>query len=298
MPKRTNPFQQLTASIMATIYAPDYIIEESVIEFNPKTGLPREIDIKIINKNNTNDKFLVECRDHKRKQDVIWIDSLDGKARRLGFKKVIAVSSSGFYKTAEIEAKSRKIETMRLREAEELDWKKWLFSISEFGVNIDEGIRVKKINLVSPNTIQPSSMEGVSLKEIFLVNLKKKSKISLFDYVNGLINDPKYINFARTNNMDNAITHYDITIPCDAGLGYALKDGKFTPLIKVTFSLDSSRKSYKISMKHIKLGEKKLLVGEEKILGNKTRVILEEKEGFLGVMLETKIQKAKNVSRT
>ncbi len=117
MPRRTNPFQELTASIMATFYEPEYEVVESVLMKNKRTGVIREIDIRIINRQNSQKRILVECRDHKRKQNVQWIDELDGKARSLSFTKVIAVSSSGFSKPALDEASDRGIEALHLKTA-------------------------------------------------------------------------------------------------------------------------------------------------------------------------------------
>ena len=79
---------------MAVFYEPEFEVVESVIKVNQRTGAIRELDILITNRQDTNLKILVECRDHKRKQDVQWIDQLDGKARSLGFEKVIAISST------------------------------------------------------------------------------------------------------------------------------------------------------------------------------------------------------------
>jgi len=58
MPKRTNPFQKLSTSIMKTLYGPQYVIKESVIKRSKETGLPREIDIVIFNNSNPNEKIL------------------------------------------------------------------------------------------------------------------------------------------------------------------------------------------------------------------------------------------------
>lgn len=286
MPQRTNPFQQLTASILATVHAPDYIVEESVLEINNKTGLPREIDIKITEKANPKNKILVECRDHKRKQDVIWIDGLAGKARSLGFKKVIAVSSSGFYNTAIKEAASRGIKTLQLKEAEEIEWKKWLFSISEFGLNIDFEPTVKNIQFITPNTIGKLSIKGIPPKDLFFVNLNTKTKISLLDYIQGMVKDPKIVNYVRENNTDNAISHYDYEIPCDPGIGLGLPGDKFVPIIKMIFSLDSVRRSEKVMLNHILIDGKRILTGNPRITGSNSRLVLEERPGQLVVIIE------------
>jgi len=273
---------------MALLHAPDYSIEESVLEVNPKTGLPREIDILITEIKKPNHKIMVECRDWKRKQDVIWIDQLDGKARSLGIGRVIAVSSSGFYKTTLREAKSRGIETIHLADAEKKDIENWLFKINSFGLNFDYQAVVKKVDLISPNGIQAPDLNSFNIQDIFFINLNDKNKIPLSDYLIGLVNDPKLIEFVRSNNSDNAITHYNYTIPCDKGVGYSAGGKNFIPLVSVEFSIDSSRKSYKVPVKHMRAGSHKILAGD---VDKQTKLLLEEKEGQLKVMIESSVER-------
>lgn len=64
----------------------------------------------------------VECRGRSRKGDVEWIDGLIGKYHDLPVKKIIAVSSSGFSKTAKQKAEAHNIETLHLQEALAADW--------------------------------------------------------------------------------------------------------------------------------------------------------------------------------
>jgi len=288
MPKRTNPFQKLSTSIMAILYAPDYSVKESVLETNPKTGLPREIDILITETKNPSNKIMVECRDWKRKQDVIWIDQLDGKARSLGIKRVIAVSSSGFHSTTLKEAESRGIEIMHLADAEAEDVKNWLFKIKEFGLNIDFSPVVKRVTLTSPHGIQTPNLSRVNSSNIFLMNLNDKKKILLSDYVKGVVNDQKIIEYVQFNNTDEAISHYYYTIPCDRGVGYSIDGKAFIPLESIMFSIDSVRRSYKVPMNHIRAGKHKILAGD---VNKHTKLILEEREGQLAVMVETRVEK-------
>lgn len=288
MPKRTNSFQSLSASIMAVLHAPDYSVKESVLEVNPKTGLPREIDILITNIKNPNNKIMVECRDWKRKQDVQWIDQLDGKARSLNINRVIAISSSGFHETTLKEAKSRQIETMQITDTKINDVESWLFKINEFGLNIDFEPVVSKINLVSPSGFKVPDLSKVNKSKIFLINQKEKKKILLLDYLSGLIKDPKLVEYVRANNTDEAINHYNYAIPCDEGVGYIIDDKTFIPLISINFSIDSAHRTHKVPMEHIRAGEHKILVGN---IDNKNRLILEEKAGQLVVMVESQSEK-------
>lgn len=274
---------------MAVLHAPDYSVRESVLEINPRTDLPREIDILITEVKNPANKTMVECRDWKRKQDVIWIDQLDGKAKSLDIKRVIAISSSGFHETTLKEAESRGIETIHLADADETDVKNWLFKIKEFGLNVDFEPVIRKINLVSPNGFKAPNLSTIKPSDIFLLNLTEKKKISLSDYLKGLVTDPKIIEYVRANNADEAITHYDYTIPCDKGVGYSVDSKTFIPLISIIFSIDSGRRAYKVPMRHMKAGEHKILIGD---VDGRNRLVLEEKEGQLMVMIESRVERS------
>jgi len=67
---------------------------------NPKQ--PRQIDITI---RRDNKLTLVECRIHREKQDVKWIEELIGRRASLKGDAVIAVSASGFTEGAILKAK-------------------------------------------------------------------------------------------------------------------------------------------------------------------------------------------------
>jgi hypothetical protein len=287
MPKRTNPFQRLSASIMATLYnLPDYVVSESVIK-RSKIGTPREVDIIIVPKKNPADKVLVECRASKRKQTVQWIDELDGKSRKLGYKKVVAVSSSGFSKPAEREAKESGIETFHLREAEKLDWGNWLLKTNTLGMEVDFEAVVKKVNFITVNS--HPALNGADPKDIFLVNHNTKKKISLKDYLSGFVKDPKVISHIREKNTGNAINHYDYEAPCDAGVGVVLPDGVFNPLVKVVISFDSARQSYQLPLKHIRGRNEKFLVTKNPLSKGDARIVLQEKDGQIKVMIESQV---------
>lgn len=291
MPRKTNPFQELATSIFATFHEPRFKVEESVLVRNRRTGSIRELDILITDKENANNRILVECRDHKRKQDVKWIDELEGKSRRLDLRKVIAVSSSGFYSTAIKEAQERGIETLTIEEAKKREWKNWFFAVEKMGLNIDFEPVVKRVNLVSPSGFKRPSLKGLSPSDIFFVDLNKKKKIALSEYIKGLVKDPKIVTYVREHNEAEAITHYDYRVPCDKGIGYCTPTGKFVPLIEVIFTLDSVQRNYSIPLKHLKVGNKRVHVGDTRILGNKSRIVVEEMKGKLKIMLETRVKK-------
>jgi hypothetical protein len=64
----------------------------------------------------------LECRDHTRKADQIWIDTLRGKYTNLPVEKVIAVARAGFAKSARAVAEKARIQTLTLEEATVANW--------------------------------------------------------------------------------------------------------------------------------------------------------------------------------
>jgi hypothetical protein len=88
-------------------------------------GTSREIDI-LIESSVAGHKIriAIECRQHNRKEDLIWIDQLIGKFTNLRseVQKIVAVSASGFSSSAIKKANQNGIETKTFRELEDVDW--------------------------------------------------------------------------------------------------------------------------------------------------------------------------------
>ena len=85
MPKRTNDFQVLIALVERQLAASGVRVVESDILADRLTGELREVDVWVHATVSGKDVTLApECRDHKRKADQTWIDTLRGAAARLG----------------------------------------------------------------------------------------------------------------------------------------------------------------------------------------------------------------------
>lgn len=93
MPKRTNDFQALIALVERQLAASGVRVVESEMLADRLTGELREVDVCVHATVSGKDVTLaLECRDHKRKADQIWIDTLRGKYANLPVDKVIAVA--------------------------------------------------------------------------------------------------------------------------------------------------------------------------------------------------------------
>lgn len=82
----------------------------------------RQIDITI---RRDGKLTLVECRHHRCRQNVQWIESLIGRRTSLRAQAVIAVSSSGFTKGALVKAKKRRIIVRDLQQLTESEIRRW-----------------------------------------------------------------------------------------------------------------------------------------------------------------------------
>lgn len=128
MPKRTNDFQGLIKLIYDQIVPEGGVVTESGMVLDKDAGILREVDILVEYKYAGHPfKFIVECRNHSRKQTIEWIDGLIGKTKSLDVNKVIAVSSKGFHPSAIRKANENNIETFTLEQANDTNWGEFPF---------------------------------------------------------------------------------------------------------------------------------------------------------------------------
>lgn len=126
MPKRTNDFQSLIATIYDQVTGVNGIVTESAMVFDRDSKTLREVDILVEYRFvHHNFKLVIECRDRARRDTVEWIDALVGKVGSLAADKVVAVSKEGFTKTAKTKATAHGIEVLTVEKAVEQDWKKF-----------------------------------------------------------------------------------------------------------------------------------------------------------------------------
>ncbi len=287
MPRRTNPFQNLSAAIMVVFYEPDYLVEESVLERNPRTGVIREIDIRITNRKNPKDRILIECRAHGRRQDVQWIDALDGKARSLGFLKIVAVSSSGFTKAAITEAHDRGIDVLHLKQAEEVDWRKWMMAITELGV-ITEQIVLRSVSFGIDANWPGDDPDLTDLSDVVLIDTRDSTRIPLLSWIGELLNDPEQVAQIRALARNGKLNDLMKKHPCAPGMGFVVRgQEQFVPLAELTIHVDVKISLDSITLKHMDAGGERILTGESPVRGVSTRVVMhEQKDRGLSLLLE------------
>ncbi len=118
MPKRSNDFQRLIVAIERQLAPLGAVVTESKLIKEKSSDTEREIDIAIESALGQHSVLIaIECRDRKRPADLEWIDGLIGKYRDLPVEKVVAVSRSGFTKSAVKKAKEVNISTVTLEVA-------------------------------------------------------------------------------------------------------------------------------------------------------------------------------------
>lgn len=286
MPRRTNPFQQLTAAIMTVFHEPEYSVEESVLVRSPHTGVIREIDIRVTRRAKPDEIVMIECRAHKKPQDVQWIDALDGKWRSLGLSKVMAVSASGFTKSALLEGKQRGIELLHLKKAEEIDWRKWMFAITTLGIVV-EGVGVASVRLGIDETWSGTLRELPDPSLIVLVDQRDGTRIPARTWLSRMLNDPEQIQQLRSAHRNAPGERLIKKFPCAPEMGFCV-DGlvAFVPLVEIEVQVDYNTSKDEISLSHMQIAGQRLLVGQDPVLGVPTRVVMHEQKDGLTVLLD------------
>lgn len=122
MPKRSNTFQRLALLVHEQL-GEGWKIQESHMFADLVTGDQREVDIVAQTVWGTYPIFLsIECRDHARPADVLWIEGVAKKHEHLPTSKLVLWSRSGFTKGAALKARALKIETISQADALGADW--------------------------------------------------------------------------------------------------------------------------------------------------------------------------------
>lgn len=124
MPQRSNSFQKLVKILNERLDS-SWSVTESKMFTDSITGEKREVDIVIESKFGSHNIVLsIECRDHKRKCDTPWIESMKSKHDSLPTSKLVLWSASGFYKPALLKAEKLNIDTVTPDNIDEVEWSK------------------------------------------------------------------------------------------------------------------------------------------------------------------------------
>lgn len=123
MPRRSNRFQRLVTFLEQQLAPSGVRVTPSAMLTEHVGGAKREVDILIESTVGPHPvRIALECRAHKPKQDVTWIEHLVGKFDHLPVHKVVAVSASGFTAGARERAEHTNISLLTLEHALHLDW--------------------------------------------------------------------------------------------------------------------------------------------------------------------------------
>ncbi len=122
MPRRSTLIQRVLFQLQRQL-APDASVEESAFLVERVSGTPREVDIVVRRIVGDHEILIaIECRDHRRKATVEWVEQMAMKHSVLPTSKLVLFARAGFSRTAESKAQSLGIDTYSLGEAEENDW--------------------------------------------------------------------------------------------------------------------------------------------------------------------------------
>ncbi|WP_171068980.1 restriction endonuclease [Actinomadura geliboluensis] len=96
MPKRSNDFQAVVYFVRSHVDAQAAVIESALLPDRTGAGL-REVDVLITSRVQGREfRIGVECRDHRRASDIVWVEQARTKQADLELDQMVLVSSSGF----------------------------------------------------------------------------------------------------------------------------------------------------------------------------------------------------------
>ncbi|MFA4850831.1 MAG: hypothetical protein WC626_13990, partial [Methanoregula sp.] len=159
-----------------------------------------------------------------------------------------------------------------------------------FGVEVNFEPVITGVHFGVPPQYVNKLPKGTPLSRVFFVDLNKKSKISVADYMEGFRKDPKLTEKLSPMNVNDAINRYDYRVPCDPGIGFVVEpDGMFIPLVEIIFKVEHVRAEYSVPLKHMDVDGQRVHLGDTDILGLPTKLVLYEMPGKLKVMFEQRM---------
>jgi hypothetical protein len=123
MPQRTNAFQKLVKTINTHLAQSGVKVIESAMFHDKEAGIKREVDILVESTvHGCNIRIGIECNERKRPLDVVVIDGIHAKHRKIGINQTIIVSKHGFTQGAKTQAAHHNIKLLTFNSAQKEDW--------------------------------------------------------------------------------------------------------------------------------------------------------------------------------
>jgi hypothetical protein len=162
MPKRTNTFQTLVYLLKRHIEGNTKVVESAEL-VDRATGSKREVDVCITTEVTGHIVVVsLECRDHKRPQNIEWVEQMYGKHSTLPTNHLVLVSKSGFTPQALAKAKLLGIETVVPDALTETEMSEFVDRITRLSL-----IKVKFLDVENIYVVL-SATETDGLEEIYL----------------------------------------------------------------------------------------------------------------------------------
>jgi hypothetical protein len=183
MSKQSEEFEVMISRIHELLEG-----EAGIVEWNERIPDPdnpaqhRQIDVTIRKGNIFN---IIECRLHRSKQDVKWIEELIGRRLSLNADAVIAVSSSGFTKGAIKKANMHGIilkDLISLTDTDILNWSKGInlqllfYRYSKFRIEL--AFDDEDLNGIDINNLQNDLQNHIGFRTLFTAHLDEIEKLT------------------------------------------------------------------------------------------------------------------------
>ena len=164
MSKKGKVLEQLVKTIEEQIKGDSTLRVRSNVKIKNTTGIPREFDVVIDHDTEDSLMTVIECKEHKNRLDIQYIDAFFGKCSSFNnISRMIMVSSSGFTKNAIAEANGKGIELHTVSDIKDTE------DAPKYDVAIGT-LRCEKLSNILVFTVEGQSelyvIEWDSIKEI------------------------------------------------------------------------------------------------------------------------------------
>ncbi len=167
MPARSNEYQRLVYLINRALAQSEAQIIESAMLYDSEAQTDREIDILLKSKISGHEILIgIECTSVKNPVDLVRLEGLKEKHRKVGINKTVVVSRSGFTKTAKDYARKNHIQLLTFDAAQKTKWNEVFAPFKKLTI-MGRTYKIKKVQI---HAIQQSNEQPFILDDKVLVD--------------------------------------------------------------------------------------------------------------------------------
>lgn len=260
---------------MATVGA---TVEESAMVADTQDGTLREVDILITVPAGGRDlRIGIECRDHKRRADLQWIEQVKSKYELLPVDRRVVVSRRGFSATALTRARLWSIETLTMGAARKIDWASPVLRLQH--VDFTETTYVHPSARLAVAPVPGRSLGALPPSDQLILHFATGQSQSLQQFLRDMWGLPGVRSTVDQLHAESSDSSVDLSYQMSPGCSIQDAAGQRWELTTVTVNYRRVAAHGRVMLEHGRYGSRAVATGSTTLGDSRVAVVLSQTAG-------------------